>query len=432
MKTLAFTLTAVCYAFIFAFSQPTIVTITGQVTDDVSGAPIENITVNIITDTTSPPFLFNYSNSTNTNANGNYTFTISVPNPADTVVFFSVYISGGCTYHAYYGHIVRTDSLPMTASFNICNPFLHFGIRGLVFAGVDTAKEGEVNLIEFDRTDSTLASIQGGCCWWPNSANPYVFQFDNIYTGSYLIKIALNSNDANYADYMPTYYGDVLFWATAASLQLNSDTLLNDINLIQGNNPGGPGFIGGNVSQGANKVSGQGDPLSNVPVLLLDISNNPVAYTYSDITGYFAFSNIAYGTYNIYVEVTGKYTNPGIVTIDATNPSVTNVQVEVNNTDVTTSIGNSTSETFSNIITIYPNPVSNNVQIEINSNTSTDLNFTIYNSLGEKVFNNNYQVTDNIKNTFDLNVSSLPKGLYTLKINSLDGRVSGIRKFVKI
>ena len=87
---------------------------------------------------------------------------------------------------------------------------------------------------------------------------------------------------------------------------------------------------------------------------------------------------------------------------------------------------------FSDNVTIFPNPVSNNVLIEINSITSTDLNFIIYNSLGEMVYNHNYMVTENTKNTINLDMNSLPKGLYTLKINSLDGTISDIRNFVKI
>ena len=58
--------------------------------------------------------------------------------------------------------------------------------------------------------------------------------------------------------------------------------------MIHGDNPGGPGFIGGLISEGANFTgsddsrSGDGDPLENVTMLLLDENDNPVAHTVTE------------------------------------------------------------------------------------------------------------------------------------------------------
>ncbi|MCH8317030.1 MAG: T9SS type A sorting domain-containing protein, partial [Bacteroidetes bacterium] len=81
---------------------------------------------------------------------------------------------------------------------------------------------------------------------------------------------------------------------------------------------------------------------------------------------------------------------------------------------------------------IYPNPVINNLQIEIFiNNTTTDLKFIIYNSLGELIFNSNYQTIKEGLNVIDFNISSLSKGLYILNVISLNGEILTNSKFIK-
>ena len=139
-------------------------------------------------------------------------------------------------------------------------------------------------------------------------------------------------------------------------------------------------------------------------------------------------------------------TNLGITVINSQNGSIVNTFPSISNLggieyfgkirkstkDVTTSIGNNKNDPFSDNVTIYPNPVSNEIVIDLIPNTLSNMNFIIYNSLGDMVYNRNYMVTENTKNTINLDMNNLPKGLYILKINSLDGTISDIRNFVKI
>ena len=102
-----------------------------------------------------------------------------------------------------------------------------------------------------------------------------------------LIKAAAIANSAFYADHLPTYYGNSTFWQYAEEVGVSwvQPAVQYDITLIVGNNPGGPGFIVGDVTQGANKVADEGDPIEGIPVMIFDMAGNAIAYTYTDANG---------------------------------------------------------------------------------------------------------------------------------------------------
>jgi hypothetical protein len=197
--------------------------------------------------------------------------------------------------------------------------------------GAMPAGNAEVYLIQHDALLGTLTAVDTVV----TDTNGY-YWFDSIAAGDYLIKAALLPVSPDYWNYVPTYLGDVLFWssATTVNIPLNAILTPNPINLQPGVNPGGPGFVGGLISTGANKTAGPGDPEVHVQVMLLNMNDTPVQYTYTDMTGQFSLTNIAYGTYKVWAEVPGKTTVPVIVEINAQNPTVSNLQIEVNTTGI--------------------------------------------------------------------------------------------------
>ena len=85
-----------------------------------------------------------------------------------------------------------------------------------------------------------------------------------------------------------------------------------DINMVAGDNPGGPGFIGGSIADGAGKSLSE---LGGIMVILLDANGNPVGFTHTDEDGNYSFDNLAYGTYTIHVEILNIPSEQQTVTI---------------------------------------------------------------------------------------------------------------------
>lgn len=293
---------------------------------------------------------------------------------------------------------------------------------GYVMAGNNFVDEGWVWLIEFDSAGNTLTAVDSVVI----DSGMYMFQ--NVVGNHYLIKAALEPTSAYYANWLPTYYGNQLFWDMAT---MTGPTALGgpqSIMLVGGNNPGGPGFIGGNVWQGANKTAGEGDPVGGVQILLLDATDNPIAHTVSDANGEYEFSNIAYGTYKVWAEVWGKTTTPNGVTISAQNETANGINIVIGETEVTTSIA-IVDRARSTSLAVYPNPIAERAVVSVEVAQAAQLQVAFYNAVGQRVLAVNEQVAPGT-NTIDIDTQTLPEGVYVVMISS-DNGLNLTRKVVK-
>lgn len=295
-----------------------------------------------------------------------------------------------------------------------------------------TLYEAIVYLIEYDPVAETLTAVDSAeFSSTLDSLNSIQFYFQGVPEGDYLVKAALLPGSQGFADYLPTYYGDVLFWddATNVSIPQNNFIFL-PVNMIQGNNPGGPGFIGGLVSEGANlQASGsvetrdEGDPVANVSVLLLTANDEPVTHTLTDADGKFEFPNIAWGTYKVMVEMIGLDQGEKQLTIDPNTPTA-NVEFDVNESFVT-----KTDELWNGgTLNIFPNPTKSQMTVEVDLKNKSNIQINVVNLLGKTIISRNENMGVGI-NTLSLDLSRLPSGVYFLNLTDGSGMVT--RRIVK-
>ena len=180
---------------------------------------------------------------------------------------------------------------------------------------LNMASSGTAYLIQYDPVEESLTAVDE-----VPFAQGY-FHFDDVEAGEYLVQAALGPNAIGYDENMPTYFDHVLWWDEATTLNVAANTSYTiQINMVEGNNPGGPGFIGGLVSEGANFTGGadhrgDGDPLENITMLLLDENDNPISHTVTNENGEYEFDNLAWGTYKVFIEIAGIEHVMFIVTI---------------------------------------------------------------------------------------------------------------------
>ena len=109
-----------------------------------------------------------------------------------------------------------------------------------------------------------------------------------------------------YPNELPTYYDtSAVFQGADSVLVIPCDSNLTSFSTLAGSNPGGPGFVGGIVSQGAGKTEGVGDPIANLALVLVDESGEELQYTVTDQNGQFLFGGLAYGNYSVWVDKAG-------------------------------------------------------------------------------------------------------------------------------
>jgi predicted solute-binding protein len=76
---------------------------------------------------------------------------------------------------------------------------------------------------------------------------------------------------------------------------------------------------------------------------------------------------------------------------------------------------------------IFPNPAKESARITINASRASETSILLFNSLGEMLSEKNVSVREG-KNTYPLDVSALPEGIYFVSIKSANSTTA--RKLV--
>lgn len=277
----------------------------------------------------------------------------------------------------------------------------------------------KVYLIDYDSIQGTLSAIDSVVIHDIDSAR-YYFTF-TCHDGPFMVKAACFAGTKYYAQFLPTYSEDATLWSGATLIHINNNGYYNrTINMVRGINPGGPGFIGGYISQGANK---NGAGLDGLQVNLYSMDDQAVAYTFTANAGRFEFSNLAYGKYKVIVEIPGKASDVQYVTLDQDHKQVDEVNFEVNEKYVGSL--SASYEIRPNLFTSYPNPASTSLTIEARQNETIN-QILVYDAKGME-YTLEYSIESDQKIVLD--IRSLKPGVYIVKAGN--DKTMSLLRFVK-
>ncbi|MEI8048694.1 MAG: PKD domain-containing protein [Bacteroidota bacterium] len=269
----------------------------------------------------------------------------------------------------------------------------------------------------------TLFGINAAGYFYPTQStytNPNGwYNFMNVIAGTYIILAIPASDSMNASQYLPTFYGDVVFWDQATEIVLGVPQNPYNINLQSFDSIGsGGGYIGGQLLGGGKAMMTGGQE-----VLLLDLSNTPVRVTYTDAQGNFSFASLPFGDYLVSPMVTGSTTVPTQVNLNASNPTAS-IVMTINGNTIT---GISKAEPTSQIGNIYPNPAVS--EISVNVKSEGNVKMQILDATGKTIVLQNITVPANGK-LLTIPVSGLTPGLYFMVIQDENGNTSS-KRFVK-
>ena len=345
------------------------------------------------------------------------TSSLVVVNAPDSVYCVTITDATGCVASDCY--VVNPDNFRIAGTVIPADSNNVWNITGVAY------------LIVYDEAAGTLTAIDTV----PLGATPIgmgTYDFGDVPAGNYLVKAALSPGSEGYDTHLPTYYGDVLWWDEATTITTPYvGTQWYDITLIQGDNPGGPGFIGGLVSEGANfkgddeQRNGDGDPIEGVSVILLDESESPVAYDYTDEEGRYEFPDLAWGTYKVVIEIMGYEQAFYWITIGPDNPEETGLNFEVNESFISTGI----EEVVQNAtFLLYPNPANDRLNVQFDMKKAAQVQFSIRDITGRVVEQMEMNLPTGVQHV-DFQVDNYPAGLYLLNIQTEGGTIA--KKFIK-
>jgi PKD repeat protein len=242
------------------------------------------------------------------------------------------------------------------------------------------------------------------------------YWFADMMEMHYVIKIGLTEGSAHYHDVVPSYYPTMMLWTDAASIMLDEDEFEAHTTLMQTSElSAGPGNITGRLMQGNRWDASSLKGYEKVPVILTDMGSIPLKCCRVNSNGSFSFSDIPYGTYKIYADLTGMYSLPQTVTLSEEIPYIDSIYIDMSAEPL---LG--ISELLPGVIndlSLYPNPSRDIINLKFDADDNSIVNMMIYNQLGQQLLVESHMVYKG-NNKLDTDISSLPEGIYFLRLQA--------------
>jgi len=247
------------------------------------------------------------------------------------------------------------------------------------------------------------------------------YYFYQLPEGKYITKSRLQAASSLYGQFIPTYIGDVYVWNQAHVITLENDNWECDIHLIQSvaATPG-EGKIIGQINYDTSRSVNSIVPAGNIEIVLLNEQGSCLTCGLSDMEGYFQFSNLAYGTYQLYPDVAGIRNDNMLVTISEEKPIASDVSLVINYEEITFSVNEHQSEYVDGAAMIYPNPAQDKARLILDMKKSSSVHLVVA-DLGGRVINQFDATLDQGIHELTLDVSNLSAGLYQVVIIPQDG-----------
>jgi len=299
--------------------------------------------------------------------------------------------SSGCQYSS-------------TQSVSVGDSAEYHQIYGQVFAGNFPLTTGLALIFSIDTS---------------NNYNPYIdvcyidslgiYYFPMVPLGNYVVyALPFDSNG-----YLPTYYGDVLYWENASVIFSGQPDNPYNIHLLPaGNRVNGNGNINGLINYGGMKSK----LLDKITMQLMDSDGNMISFDRVSTQGDFIFPSLAFGTYFLKAEIAGIRSDAVQVLLSTESPEAV-VHMTFSGNQI-----QGIPETWKlfEAGVIYPNPVSNLAHIAIVTKISIPIDIELFTVTGKVVYSAR-KISETGEMNLSIPVSSLPAGIYTLRIYSEKG-----------
>jgi hypothetical protein len=165
--------------------------------------------------------------------------------------------------------------------------------------------------------------------------------------------------------------------------------------------------------------------VDKVNMILMDAQGNAIGFTRVSTAGAFNFPTMAYGTYLLHPEMPGITCDQVMITLTPENPHA-EVIMTYNGNSI---LGLKPETSIVNSWNVYPNPVIDQLTFSIDVRQAIKAEIGLYNFNGQLLSGSSVVLHDG-NNKIPVSTSSLPAGLYTLRLSSSEG-VNIVAKVVK-
>ncbi|HSG68170.1 MAG TPA: PKD domain-containing protein [Bacteroidales bacterium] len=306
----------------------------------------------------------------------------------------------------------------------------YFQLGGLAFIG-----ENPLNN-PYPSGDTGIAILyrqQGLNSFVPVDTNMFhelgYYWFSDMMELGYMIRISLTPASGHYEEFIPSYFPGVTKWQEADVFMLNDNMFEMHTSLVETLDPEtGPGSLSGRVVSGRHFNLDARPSFRNVPVILADQANTPLSWTATDEYGQFRFDGIALGTYVLYADVAGIWSQAETVVLSESFQNVDTILIRMYENAPFAIEENI--EQFVSITSLYPNPTVDDILLEINSRESISTGIRIFSQTGQEVFSSEFYLLQG-SNTLQIPAGKFPSGIYLLSLHWTGQKHLLTKKFIK-
>ncbi|MCB0805784.1 MAG: PKD domain-containing protein [Bacteroidales bacterium] len=250
--------------------------------------------------------------------------------------------------------------------------------------------------------------------------------FPSVREGKYIVKAGLTEGSQNYYKWLPAYYPNVLNWQDAVVHTLTNNIFDLDISMpeISEATPGSETIHGQVTNFASNLLVNQN--VSDVDVILFDESNTLIGFTKTEDGGLFNFWDLAQGTYTLYAEAAGLYSQAVTIVLDDAMP-IPYVMLELYEPNVGLNDHKAIDLLVGNP---YPNPVGDEVKINIRALDATQGMYNLFTVNGEIICQAKFK-TQGENTDIAIFTGNLKKGIYFIRIDFENQKQTFIRKIIK-
>jgi uncharacterized protein YjdB len=285
---------------------------------------------------------------------------------------------------------------------------------------------GQVKVWLITLTGTTLAAVDSTIVYCSGPTVHYSFGPEP--TSNYRVKAAIpdSAGFTPWTGFVPTYHTSSFYWNTADVLSHTSGTgdLGVNINMMTGTVTSGPGFIGGDVTTGANKGTSTGMPVQNLMMYCVDNATGALyAAVRTNAAGHYSFNNLPTGVYKIFPDslnyATTTYDNINITSTSTSYNAASFIQHTLSKTITPIPVGVGNVATAEATVVAAPNPTTGKVSIKWQLPADQHATVVVTDVTGRVVMSSALNMTVGAGSS-DLNLGNLVNGLYAISVKSLD------------
>ena len=288
----------------------------------------------------------------------------------------------------------------------------------IAFTGssTDTVK---VWLVQFNPSDSSITGTDSMLAC--NAGPTHYYEFTGKPSGDYMVKAQLLSSVAGTSGYMPTYSLASPYWYSAATVTHSGATDVLNVNMLYGTVPSGPGFISGYVYLGAGKGTSGPVGVPGMLIYLQDATGHILTQTFTDASGAYSFTGLAYGDYVISPEQYQYYSIPSdVISLNSTSSGTSeiNFKQQAINRTITPIVPSATRVITTNQdIVLYPNPAKSDLNIQWQGQPTGCADLVVSDVVGKEVYKSAINI-NTVSGKTQLNLNGLKTGIYLISVKS--------------